>query len=95
MYRSDGKLADVFTIIPQVMGKTLVWDVTVDDFLAPRCFYQGSLRTCGTSDKDSQKVEKYQGLSDNGISFQLVSLKAEGSFGESSERTILRLCKIL
>ena len=73
------------------MGKTLVWDVTVDDVFAPRCFYQSSLGTYGTSDKDSQKVEKYQVLRD----IQLVALKAGGSFGESSERTILCLCKML
>ena len=45
LYRTDGKSADGFTMIPWEMGKQLVWDITVVDALAPSRLNQSSLCT--------------------------------------------------
>ena len=44
---------------------------------------------------EARKTEKYRELIDNGYIFQPVALEVQGSFGESSEIFITRLCEML
>ena len=79
------------------MGKQLVWDVTVVDALALSRLNQGSSCNPGTTatEAEARKTEKYRELLDNGYVFQPVALEVQGSFSESSEIFITRLCKML
>ena len=79
------------------MVKQLVWDVTCVDALAPSRLTQNSLyntRTTAT-EGEARKTEKYRELIDIGYIFQPVAIEVQGSFGESSEVFITRLCKML
>ena len=67
------------------------------DALAPSRLNQGSLCNPGitATEAEARKIEKYRELIDIGNIFQSVALEVQGSFGESSEIFITRLCKML
>ena len=77
------------------MGKQIVWDVT--DALAPSRLNQGTLCNPGTiaTEAVARKSGKYRKLIGNGYVFQPVTMKVQGSLGESSEIFVTPLCKML
>ena len=97
LYRIDGKRPDGVTMTPWEMGQQLAWDVTVVDALAPSCLKQGSLCNPGTTatEAEARKVEKYREIIDNGYILKSVASEVQGSWGETCEIFITRLCKML
>ena len=68
MLRSDGKRPDGVTMIPWSRGRTLVWDFTCPDTVAPSRVHQTSLATgVAASDAESKKSAKYAELQQNHI----------------------------
>ena len=69
----------------------------MDDALAPNRLHRVSLINPGTTATGAKahNLEKYYELKDNEYIFQPVALKVQGSLGESSEKFITRLCKML
>ena len=67
------------------------------DALSPSPLNQGSLCNPGTTatDAGASKIGKFRELLDNGYIFKPMALEVQGSFGESSEIFITRLCKML
>ena len=68
MVRSDGKKPDGVTMIPWSRGRTLVWDFTRPDTVAPSRVHQTSLATSvAASDAESKKLAKYSELIQNHV----------------------------
>ena len=80
LYRTNGNFPNGVTMIPWVIGKQLMWDVTVVDALAPSRLNQVSLCNPGTTaiEAEARKIEKYRELIDNGYIFQPVALEVQG-----------------
>ena len=67
LYRTDGERPDGVTMIPWDMGKQLVWDIKVEDALAPsRLNATGGCSLCNpvttAIEAEPRKIEKYREL---------------------------------
>ena len=68
LYRTNQKRLDGLTLVPwAVVGKQLLWDVTVVDSLAPCRIKAGSVCNPGTAaaEAEEQKHDKYKDLVDD------------------------------
>ena len=85
------------TLVPWAVGKQLLWDVTVVDFLAPCRINAGSVCNPGTAaaEAEEQKNDKYKDLVDNGYLFQPLVFEIQGTAGPSTENFLSKLCKNL
>ena len=84
MLRSDGKRPDGVTMIPWSRGRTLVWDFTCPDTVAPSRVHQTSLATgVAASDAESKKSAKYSELKRNHI-FVPFAVETLGAWGASA-----------
>jgi hypothetical protein len=73
--RSDGKRPDGLTLIPWQSGKSLIWDVTVADTLAPSYLPLTALSPGKAADASADRKEvKYSNLS---VSYLFVPLAFE------------------
>ena len=84
MLRSDGKRPDGVTMIPWSRGRTLVWDFTCPDTVAPSRVHQTSLATgVAASDAESKKLAKYSELIQNHV-FVPFAVETLGAWGASA-----------
>ena len=67
LYRTNQKRLDGLTLVPWAVGKQLLWDVTVVDFLAPCRIKAGSVCNPGTAaaEAEERKNDKYKDLVDD------------------------------
>jgi hypothetical protein len=91
LYYDDGKRPDGLTTVPLKYGRSLVWDFTCLDTLAPSLLNH-ALIAPGTvaADAERHRQTKYAALSTI-YSFLLVEIKTIGTFGDRH----LCLCKTL
>ena len=82
--RGDNKRPDGLTIYPWKYGKSLVWDVTVVDTLAPPYIATTSSKAGGAAEAaESRKQRKYEHLEDRFI-VQSVGFETLGSWGPAA-----------
>ena len=62
LYRTDGKRPDGVTMIPCKMGKSLLWDVTAVDDLAPSRLNQCSKCNPGTTATEADVRKKLRSI---------------------------------
>ena len=56
--RIDGKRSDGMTLIPWSRGKSLIWDVTIRDTLAPSYLKLSSLKAGSVSDQAERRKQR-------------------------------------
>ena len=80
--RGDGKRVDGVTLVPWTRGRTLTWDATIVDPLAPSHIVQ-TAATGGhaVGEAEALKIRKYQDLIDRGYLFHPVAFETFGRPG--------------
>ena len=82
--RSDGKRPDGLTSVPWTHGRSLVWDVTVPDTLAPSYRPIAVTKTGGVAARaESQKEIKYHQLALSYL-FSPIAIESLGAVGPKS-----------
>jgi hypothetical protein len=91
--RDDGKRPDGITIIPWKKGKSLVWDVTCTDTLAPSHLSESSISHKSAANLAAiLKKRKYKSLSDNYffVAFAVETLGPWNTTGIPQAKTYLK-----
>lgn len=84
LLRNDGKRPDGVTVIPWSSGRSLVWDFTCPDTVAPSHISHTSLAAgaaAGTA--ESSKIQKYSDLVPN-YDFYPVAIETMGAWGQQA-----------
>jgi hypothetical protein len=93
--RDDGKRPDGITIIPWKKGKSLVWDVTCTDTLAPSHLSESSISPKSAANLAAVlKKRKYKSLSDNYF-FVAFAVETLGSWSNDALSLLDELGKLL
>ena len=97
LYRTDQKRTDGLTLVPWAVGKQLLWDVTVMDYLAPNRISAMSICNPGTAaaEAEERKNDKYKDLVDDRYLFHPLAFEIKGAAGPSPEIFLSMLCKNL
>ena len=89
--RSDGKRPDGLTSVPWTHGRSLVWDVTVPDTLAPSYRPIAVTKTGGVAARaESQKEIKYHQLALSYL-FSPIAIESLGAVGPKSWNFLMDL----
>ena len=79
--RDDGKRVDGMSLIPWTKGRTLVWDATCTDTLAPSNLRFGLKKAGGAADdKAHRKEAKYRSLINQNYHFVPFAVETMGSW---------------
>ena len=91
--RSDGKRPDGMTLIPWSNGKTLIWDVTCVDTLAPSHLASSNEAAGRTAElAEIKKIQKYSDLTQT-FTFSPVGFETLGSWGPRAKKLIHEIGK--
>ncbi|KAI5640648.1 hypothetical protein NE865_06966 [Phthorimaea operculella] len=86
--RSDGKRPDGVTLIPWQQGRSLVWDVTCVDTLAPSHLHTTSTRAgSAAANAEAAKVRKYAEISKSYM-FSPIGFETLGPWGPEAKKLI-------
>ena len=82
------------TLVPWVVGKQLLWDVAVEDSLAPSRISAGSVCNPSTAaaEAEERKNDMYKDLVDDGYLYQPLAFEIQGAAGPSPEIFMSKLC---
>ena len=92
LYRTDQKRPDGLALVPWAVAKQLLWDVTVEDSLAPCRNNAGSV--CNP-EAEEQKIDKYKVLVNDVYPFQPLAFEIQGAAGSSTQIFLSKFCKNL
>ncbi|CAH2262710.1 jg11285 [Pararge aegeria aegeria] len=88
--RSDGKRPDGMTLIPWMLGKSLVWDATcVDTLAASHIQATSSMVGAAATSAEQAKRRKYENL-DSSFIFVPFGVETLGPWGQSGDLAIQR-----
>jgi hypothetical protein len=91
IYRSDGKRPDGMTLIPWNQGRSLLWDFTCPDTLAPSHLASTCISAGAAALKAERRKEaKYNELSASYI-FQPIAIETLGAWSHNSMQFIKKL----
>ncbi len=95
LIREDGRQPDGMTILPWKRGKSLVWDATCNDTLAPSYLNQTSKVAGAAANKAEQrKFRLYESICLN-HEFVAFAVETLGPFGDGTRRFVDELGKML
>jgi len=93
--RSDGKRPDGMTLTPWNRGKSLIWDVTVRDTLAPSYIHLSSLNAGAVADLAERKKQNYYLQLKEHYWFTPIAFESLGSCGPETKEFLAVLGKRL
>ena len=87
--RKDGKRPDGLTLLPWTQGKSLVWDFTCSDTLAPSHIEQNSTEAGKSAlPAEKKKLSHYENLSASGFIVMPIAAETMGSWAPMAMKFI-------